>query len=130
MSFFVLNVDVIFLNRLIFYKNIFNHFIKRKMFSKFLKPVFNKGLTLNIKRYFDLHEYQSKDVMRRFGVLVQKGDIAITPEQAEQVAKDLNVKDGILILKAQVQAGGRGKGHLTSGLKGGVQILKTPEEVR
>ena len=68
--------------------------------------------------------------MRRFGVLVQKGDIATTPDQAEQVAKDLNVKDGILILKAQVQAGGRGKGHLTSGLKGGVQILKTPEEVR
>jgi len=100
------------------------------MFSKFLKPVFNKGLTLNIKRHFDLHEYQSKDVMRRFGVLVQKGDIATTPEQAEQVAKNLNVKDGILILKAQVQAGGRGKGHLTSGLKGGVQILKTPEEVR
>ena len=48
--------------------------------------------------------------MRRFGVLVQKGDIATTPEQAEQVAKNLNVKDGILILKAQVQAGGRGKG--------------------
>lgn len=80
------------------------------MFSKFLKPSFNKGLTLNLKRFFDLHEYQSKDVMRRFGVLVQKGDIATTPEQAEQVAKNLNVKDGILILKAQVQAGGRGKG--------------------
>lgn len=64
--------------------------------------------------------------MRKFGVLVQKGDIATTPEQAETVAKNLNVQDGILILKAQVQAGGRGKGHLTSGLKGGVQILKTP----
>lgn len=100
------------------------------MFTKFFKPVFNKGLTLNVKRFFDLHEYQSKDVMRRFGVLVQKGDIATTPEQAEQVAQKLDVKDGILILKAQVQAGGRGKGHLTSGLKGGVQILKTPQEVK
>lgn len=80
------------------------------MFSKFFKPVFNKGLTLNVKRFFDLHEYQSKDVMRRFGVLVQKGDIATTPEQAEQVASKLNVQDGILVLKAQVQAGGRGKG--------------------
>jgi succinyl-CoA synthetase beta subunit len=48
--------------------------------------------------------------MRKFGVLVQKGDIATSPEQAFQVAKDLNVKDGDLILKAQVQAGGRGKG--------------------
>lgn len=82
------------------------------MFSKLIKPTFNKGLTLNIKRYFDLHEYQSKDVMRRFGVLVQKGDIATTPEQAEKVAESLNVKDGILVLKAQVQAGGRGKGKL------------------
>lgn len=80
------------------------------MFSKLIKPVFNKGLTLNVKRFFDLHEYQSKDVMRKFGVLVQKGDIATTPEQAEQVAKNLDVKDGILILKAQVHAGGRGKG--------------------
>jgi succinyl-CoA synthetase beta subunit len=80
------------------------------MFSKLIKPVFNKGLTLNVKRFFDLHEYQSKDLMRKFGVLVQKGDIATTPEQAEQVAKNLNVKDGILVLKAQVHAGGRGKG--------------------
>ena len=83
------------------------------MFSKLIKPVFNKGLTLNVKRFFDLHEYQSKDVMRKFGVLVQKGDIATTPEQAEQVAKNLDVKDGgILVLKAQVHAGGRGKGTL------------------
>lgn len=65
--------------------------------------------------------------MRKYGVLVQRGDIATTPSQAEQVAKDLNVKEGILILKAQVQAGGRGKGTLSSGLKGGVQILKTPK---
>ena len=48
--------------------------------------------------------------MRKFGVLVQKGDIATTPEQAYTVAKNLNVKDGDLILKAQVHAGGRGKG--------------------
>jgi len=85
--------------------------IDKKMFSKLFKPTFNKGLTLNVKRFFDLHEYQSKDVMRRFGVLVQKGDIATTPEQAEEVARKLDVKDGILVLKAQVQAGGRGKGN-------------------
>jgi succinyl-CoA synthetase beta subunit len=50
------------------------------MFSKIIKPIFNKGLTLNVKRFFDLHEYQSKDLMRKFGVLVQKGAIAQTPE--------------------------------------------------
>ena len=68
--------------------------------------------------------------MRNYGVLVQRGTTATTPDEAYKVAKDLNVKNGDLILKAQVHAGGRGKGMLSSGMKGGVQILKTPEEVR
>lgn len=66
--------------------------------------------------------------MRKFGIRVQKGDIALTPEQARKVAEPLDPTGG-LILKAQVHAGGRGKGHLTSGLKGGVKVLKTPQEV-
>lgn len=104
------------------------------MISKFVGRTLNTGLTTQIKRFFDLHEYQSKDLMRQFNVKVQRGAIATNPEEAEKVAKDLNVKDGDLILKAQVHAGGRGKGnhlfnigHLTSGLKGGVKILKTPQ---
>jgi succinyl-CoA synthetase beta subunit len=100
------------------------------MFSRAIRPLFSRQLTTTIRRNFDLHEYQSKDLMRKFGVLVQRGAIATTPEQAEQVARDLNVTDGDLILKAQVHAGGRGKGTLSSGLKGGVQILKTPEQVK
>jgi len=68
--------------------------------------------------------------MRKYNILVQKGKTAVTPDEAYNVAKDLNVKDGDLILKAQVHAGGRGKGQLSSGMKGGVQILKTPEQVR
>jgi len=68
--------------------------------------------------------------MRKYNILVQKGQTAVTPDEAYNVAKDLNVKDGDLILKAQVHAGGRGKGQLSSGMKGGVQILKTPEQVR
>lgn len=103
------------------------------MISKILAKGLNRGLTLNVKRFFDLHEYQSKDLMRKYGVLVQRGTTATTSDQAFKVAQDLNVKNGDLILKAQVHAGGRGKGilyliigHLTSGLKGGVQILKTP----
>lgn len=66
--------------------------------------------------------------MGQFGVNVQKGELAKTPEEAAKVASTLSNKGG-LILKAQVKAGGRGKGHLTSGLKGGVQICKTPEEI-
>lgn len=84
------------------------------MFSRVVRPLFSRQLTTSVRRFFDLHEYQSKDLMRKYGVLVQRGDIATTPEQAYQVAKDLNVKDGDLILKAQVHAGGRGKGKSSS----------------
>ena len=100
------------------------------MFSRAVWPLFAKPLTTTVRRFFDLHEYQSKDLMRKYGVLVQRGDIATTPQQAFTVAKELNVTEGDLILKAQVHAGGRGKGTLSSGLKGGVQILKTPEQVQ
>lgn len=57
--------------------------------------------------------------MGQHGINVQKGSLATTPEQAAEIASKLSNKGG-LILKAQVQAGGRGKGKLTSGLKGGV----------
>jgi succinyl-CoA synthetase beta subunit len=82
------------------------------MFSRVVKPLFSRQLTTSVRRYFDLHEYQSKDLMRKYGVNVQRGDIATTAQQAFQVAKDLNVTEGDLILKAQVHAGGRGKGTL------------------
>ena len=79
-----------------------------------------------IFKFFDLHEYQSKIFLRNFGLKVQNGDLARNPEEAKQVASNLK---GELILKAQVHAGGRGKGVLTSGLKGGVKICKTIEEL-
>lgn len=91
---------------------------------------FKKTKTLGYmpKRFFDLHEYQAKDLMRKYNIHVQKGEIAQTPEQAATAAAKLDPSGG-LILKAQVHAGGRGKGTLSSGLKGGVQICKTPQEV-
>lgn len=66
--------------------------------------------------------------MNQHEVKVQKGQLAHTPEEARDIAKTLSNKGG-LILKAQVHAGGRGKGTLSSGMKGGVQICKTPEEI-
>lgn len=60
---------------------------------------------------------------------MQKGALARTPQEAFDIAKTLSNKGG-LVVKAQVQAGGRGKGHLTSGMKGGVHIVKTPEVIR
>ena len=99
------------------------------MFSKAFHG-FNKvlSLTKKNKKFFDLHEYQSKDIMRKYNVRVQKGEIALNPEDAAKIAATLDPTGG-LILKAQVHAGGRGKGHLTSGLKGGVKICKTPQEI-
>jgi succinyl-CoA synthetase beta subunit len=81
------------------------------------------------RRFIDLHEFQSKFIMGKFGVNVQRGQLAKTPEEAAAIASTLSNKGG-LILKAQVKAGGRGKGKLTSGLKGGVQICKTPKEIQ
>lgn len=77
------------------------------MFSKFTQPP--RALTRVFKQFFDLHEYQSKDLMRKFNIRVQKGAIALNPETAYQVATKLDPSGG-LILKAQVHAGGRGKG--------------------
>ena len=79
-------------------------------------------------RHLNLHEYMSKSIMKDHGINVQKGELAVTAKEAADIARKLSNKGG-LILKAQVQAGGRGKGHLTSGLQGGVKFCKTPEEV-
>lgn len=79
-------------------------------------------------RFFDLHEYHSKKLMGEHGINVQKGALARSAEEALKVARELNNERG-LVVKAQVQAGGRGKGHLTSGMKGGVHVLDTPEEI-
>lgn len=86
------------------------------------------SLTRASMQCFDLHEYQSKAIMRKFNIKVQKGEIALDAKTAGKVAATLDPTGG-LILKAQIHAGGRGKGHLTSGLKGGVKICKTPLEV-
>jgi succinyl-CoA synthetase beta subunit len=91
-----------------------SHILKRAPTSRILTSLPVRNL--------NLHEYISKNVMREYGIQVQKGELATTPEEAESIAKTLSNKGG-LILKCQVQAGGRGKGHLTSGLKGGVKIV-------
>ncbi len=82
-------------------------------------------------RCLNLHEYQSKDLMEAYNVNVQKGKMAESAADAAAVAKwikDAN-PNAELILKAQIHAGGRGKGSFDSGLKGGVQICTTPEQV-
>lgn len=83
------------------------------------------------KRFINLQEHSSKDLMSRHGVRVQRGILATTPEQAKQNAIELR-KQGArdLIVKSQILAGGRGKGHFReTGFKGGVKICDSPDEV-
>lgn len=87
------------------------------------------GLSQTIMRFFDMHEYQSKILMRKYNVNVKNSEIAQTPDEAFEVSSKLDPTIA-LVLKCQVHAGGRGKGHLTSGLQGGVKICKKPEEIK
>ena len=76
----------------------------------------------------NIHEYQAKELLDLFGVANSPGGVASTPEEAEKIAASLNTQD--LVVKAQVHAGGRGKGTFKNGFKGGVHLCKTPAEIR
>src|SRR2546430_11742191 len=76
----------------------------------------------------NMHEYQAKELLQKFGVATPLGKAAGSPAEAERAAKDLG--GGELVVKAQIHAGGRGKGTFTNGFKGGVHLCKTPEEAR
>ncbi len=67
-----------------------------------------------------IHEYQAKEILARFGVPIQPGRVAYTPEEAEAIARELG---GPVVIKAQVYVGGRGKA-------GGIQFGDTPEQAR
>jgi succinyl-CoA synthetase beta subunit len=76
----------------------------------------------------NIHEYQAKELLRRFDVATTRGKVASTLEEAEQIARELGEVD--IVVKAQIHAGGRGKGMFKNGFKGGVHVRKTPEDVR
>jgi len=76
----------------------------------------------------NIHEYQAKELLDLFGVANSPGGVASTPEEAEKIAASLNTQN--LVIKAQVHAGGRGKGTFKNGFKGGVHLCKTPAEIR
>ena len=71
-----------------------------------------------------VHEYQAKEILARYGVAVQKGVIATTVEEAVAAARQLNADSGtdLFVVKAQIHAGGRGKG-------GGVKLAKSYDDV-
>ena len=68
-----------------------------------------------------IHEYQGKELLKKFGVPVPRGIVAHSPDEAYNAAKELGTD--VVVVKAQIHAGGRGKG-------GGVKLAKSPEEAR
>jgi succinyl-CoA synthetase beta subunit len=66
-----------------------------------------------------IHEYQAKSIFARHGVPLPKGEVAFTPAEAAEIARRLG--GGTVVIKAQIHAGGRGKG-------GGVKLAKNPDE--
>lgn len=74
----------------------------------------------------NIHEYQAKQLFEKFNVPTPRGIPAETPEQAEAAAKELGGKG--LVVKAQIHAGGRGKGTFKNGFKGGVHLVNSVAE--
>src|SRR6266702_6329357 len=81
------------------------------------RPSFISARTPPVK----IHEYQAKEILRKYGVAVPRGYVAVTPFESEGAARQLG--GGIVAVKAQIHAGGRGKG-------GGVRLARSPEEAR
>ncbi|KEF59084.1 succinyl-CoA ligase [GDP-forming] subunit beta, mitochondrial [Exophiala aquamarina CBS 119918] len=80
------------------------------------------------RRNLSIHEYLSANLLKTYGVGVPNGEVARTPEEAEAIAKKIGGDD--MVIKAQVLAGGRGKGTFDNGLKGGVRVIYSPTEAK
>ena len=76
----------------------------------------------------NIPEYQAKELLTRFGAENPRGGVARTPADAEKIARELGTNS--LVVKAQIHAGGRGKGTFTNGFKGGVHLCKTAGQAR
>lgn len=76
----------------------------------------------------NIHEYQAKELFEKFGVASPQGKVAGTAAEAGQAARDIGGTG--LVVKAQVHAGGRGKGTFKNGFKGGVHVVDTAEQAR
>ncbi len=98
-------------------------------FKQFLRISFlNQSEIVDLSKFFqqmNIHEYQGKEILKSFGVAVQEGIVADTVEQAVEAAKKMKTdfNSDWVVIKAQIHAGGRGKG-------GGVKLAKNLDEVK
>ena len=80
----------------------------------------------------NIHEYQGKSVLKKYGVRIQEGLVADTPDKAVEVARELSQQTGTkwYVVKSQIHAGGRGKGRIVGSEQRGVALAKSVEDVR
>src|SRR5438477_4718106 len=76
----------------------------------------------------NIHEFQARKLLQKFDVATTRGESASTIRQVEQISSELGHVD--LVVKAQIHAGGRGKGTFTNGFEGGVHLSKSPVQAR
>ena len=80
----------------------------------------------------NIHEYQGKDILKRYGVRIQEGIVAESPEKAVEAAKQIMAETNskFVVVKSQSHAGGRGKGMIVGSEQRGVKLAKSVDEVR
>jgi succinyl-CoA synthetase beta subunit len=80
----------------------------------------------------NIHEYQAKDILKKYGVAIQEGIVAESADAAVKAAQDLQAQTGTswVVVKAQIHAGGRGKGKIEGSEQRGVALAKTLEDVK
>lgn len=100
--------------------------ILRKCFQPALISKTTK-LNTQTSRNLNLLEYQSKVLLEKYGVTIQKFKILDSGENAQEATNSLKAAE--YVVKAQILAGGRGKGHFDNGFKGGVHLTKDPSAV-
>eukprot|EP00842_Homolaphlyctis_polyrhiza_P001555 jgi/Hompol1/23/HPOL_005203-RA len=82
----------------------------------------------SIARGLSIHEHLSMGLLQQYGIKTPRGGVAHTPAEAASVARSLGTDD--LVIKAQVLAGGRGKGRFDSGLQGGVRVVYSAADIQ
>src|SRR3546814_9215895 len=101
------------------------------MKAKWSRPVrYACSSSTTLKRQsMNIHEYQAKSLLAKYGVAVPRGAVAFTTEEAERAARDLG--GHVWVVKSQIHAGGRGAGRFRGDPdgKGGVRVVQSIEEI-
>jgi succinyl-CoA synthetase beta subunit len=78
----------------------------------------------------NIHEFQAKQLLAQYGVAVPPGQVCTSAAEAKKIADDLFARgEKVVVVKAQIHAGGRGKGTFKSGFQGGVKLCKSADDV-